>query len=87
MLSELDTITVKPTKYFNDYFDMLSFLHIEVENVDKIYLFFKRKGGSFETVLLLNLRENYNFPPSCKIITKDNKTQTYQFDYSCLEES
>lgn len=87
MLSEPKTIIVKPTQYFNNYFDMLSFLNIEVENVDKITLYFKRKGGSFETVPLLNFKQKYNFPPSCKIITNDNKTLLYQFDYSILEES
>jgi hypothetical protein len=87
MLSELETVSVKPTQYFGNYFDMLSFLNIEAENVDKITLYFKRKGGSFEIAPLLNLKEKFNFPPSCKIITKDKKTQLYKFDYSYLEQS
>lgn len=85
MMSELEAVSVKPTQYFKNYFDMLSFLHIEVENVDKITLYFARKGGSFEMESLLNFNRKYNFPPLCQITTKDNKIQSYKFDYSHLE--
>lgn len=90
MQSELETVNVRPTLFFNSYIDMLPFLHIELEAVDKITVYFKRRDRSLEECVVLNFNEKFNFPVQCKIETKSktkNETKMYIFDYSKLEDN
>ena len=86
MLSEQESMSVKPIYYFNKYLDMLSFLEIELETVNKVVVYFRRRDKSLEECTILNLREKYNFPFFCKILLKSGESKLFTFDYSKLEE-
>ena len=85
MQSEQKAIIVKPNYYFENYYDMLSFLNIEEKEVDKLFVYFKRRGGTFEKSEMRNLSSKYNFPPNCQLLKKDRTDKLYKFDYSKLE--